>query len=181
MSLDEFISGLRLSPIYKSVYHFTDVKNLPGIRQHGILSKLQLERHLLNVPMPGGDIESRNSDKALGNYDSVSISLTPNHPMAHSCREDGRQTDQVYIPIDPDVLRGPGVVLCLGMANSPLTQRLPLEEGLVHINFEVIYTRHGQPFSEIRHIVENFRKYEVLIPKSIDTRYLGQEFKPKSK
>ena len=179
MSLDEFIANLITSPIYKSLYHFTDRENLPGIRTHGILSKQKLEHLSVNVPKPGGDSESRNSDKSLGNYDFVSVCLTPSHPMAHACRGDGRHPDQIYIPINPIVLKAPGVILCLGMANSASTKRMPFEAGLPHINYEVIYTKHGRPFSEVRGVVENFRKYEVLIPKSVDTEFLGTEFKPR--
>jgi hypothetical protein len=181
MEIRDFISRLKKEGIYKYVYHFTDYSNLAGITKHGLLCKARLDELGMTPEFTGGDAESLASDMRLGNNRYVSLSLSPQHPMAHDCRLDGRHPDQIIIPIDPEVLLTPESKICLGLANSSATPRFPLAQGLGFIDFDVFYTKHNKSFSEVKEIVLQIRKFEVLIPDGIAPNYLGPFFRPKVK
>jgi hypothetical protein len=68
MDLDKFIADtLAKSPQHQQFYHFTDRKNLPLIREHGLLSTNELRRRgLFPSVKTGGDAIGLQSDTAKG-------------------------------------------------------------------------------------------------------------------
>src|SRR5579884_212127 len=67
----------------KALYHFTSVENLPSICQtQALCSKQTLEgKRLWPPPSTGGKGPSHSLDRYKGNWDKVSLSLTPHTPM----------------------------------------------------------------------------------------------------
>ena len=63
-SIDEIVKFLKDHG--HTFFHFTDRKNLPGIRQHGILSMHQVRAMGLQVPATGGNQWSLDADAASG-------------------------------------------------------------------------------------------------------------------
>ena len=102
MNLDTFLTTtLGISTQHRRFYHFTDRKNLPLIRQHGLLSTQELKRRDLFANIKtGGDSISLQSDAAKGTDAYVCLCFTRSHPMAHVAMNDERKLDPVYLEID---------------------------------------------------------------------------------
>jgi hypothetical protein len=85
-----------------TLYHFTNVENLPSICQMGALySKQDLEeRGLLSTIVTGGDPLSHSLDRTRSNWDKVSLSFTPYIPMAYNTK---RSQHLCFFQINPEV------------------------------------------------------------------------------
>jgi hypothetical protein len=120
MDLDTFLAEtLAKSPQHLKFYHFTDRKNLPLVRQHGLLSTSELRsRDLFGNVKTGGDAVSLQSDTAKGTDGYVCLCFTRSHPMAHVAMHDERELDPVYLEIDPKVIKLPKVMI----TNAPSNQ-----------------------------------------------------------
>ena len=164
---------------YKTLYHFTDKANLNLIREHGLLSKQQLTDRCVTPQFFGGDEQSHKSDLRNGIFDYVSLSFVPNHPMAYTCRQDGRHPDQVIIPIDPSVILKEETKISMCLANAKDAKIIPLAEGLDNLDTEIWRNNHGLKFTEIADRVTKGTKVEVLIHQQIEPNFLGYEFKPR--
>lgn len=69
-------------------YHFTDVSNLKSIKeQGGLLSWYYCEKHNIDIPVAGGDTDSRSLDKQHNLHDYVRLSFCDDHPMAYHVRK----------------------------------------------------------------------------------------------
>ncbi|MEL7152159.1 MAG: DarT ssDNA thymidine ADP-ribosyltransferase family protein [Pseudomonadota bacterium] len=168
----ELIAAIKNGYRTRSLFHFTDEANLKSIRQHGLLSKAELDARGIVPVNPGGDDASRQSDTKEGIYDDVRLSLVRKHSMAYICKRDERQTDQIVFSVDPVVMSLPNVRMSLGMANSSANPKIPLQDAVGFVDVDVMYTNHGRDWSEIRDTVKRNQKYEVLIPKVVEPRFL---------
>ncbi len=65
--------GMRNGHIYRTLYHFTDRRNLDLVREHGLLSKAELARRGLNSLAPGGNEWSIDADAAKGLTNYVNL------------------------------------------------------------------------------------------------------------
>jgi len=86
----------------QSLWHFTDIRNLPLIKKlNGLRSKEFLEkRGYLTRVYCGGNELSHNLDRELGNWDKVSLNFTPHTPMAYHIK---KEKHLVFIEIDISV------------------------------------------------------------------------------
>lgn len=101
----------RLKRIY-ALYHFTDRRNLPLIREHGGLYPLaKLRKKNIEVPAPGGNQWSHDADEIKGMDEYVHLCFCNNHPMEHVARQAGHigQSSCRFIPM-----------LCSGAASNLL-------------------------------------------------------------
>lgn len=178
MTVDEFIRLIAASSRYKFLYHFTDSTNLELIKKNGLLSKAAQEAKMISCPRPGGDKQSRFSDRVKGVFDDVSLGMTNNHPMAYVARQQLRQADQYYLCISTEVLRLPGVRVANGMANAKNTLIKPLSAGLAGLDLEVIYRKLNWS-EEVKQRLNTARKYEILVPKMISPIYILRKEKVK--
>src|SRR5260370_21885102 len=107
MDLDQFLAEtLGKSTQHQKFYHFTDRKNLPLVRQHGLLSTSELRRRgFLESVKTGGDANSLQSDSAKGTDAYVCLCFTRNNPMAHVAMNDERKLDPVYLEIAPNLIK----------------------------------------------------------------------------
>lgn len=162
---------------YKTLYHFTDKSNWASIAANGILSKQQLEALGIEPDHAGGDDESRKSDKLNGLYDFVSLSFTPQSPMAYTCRTDGRQPNQIMISVCPSVLTIDTTLICPEMANTSGAAFHAANDFVGELDYEVWLADHGKPFHEIKDRVDKMKKVEVLVKTSVQPQKILDHWK----
>lgn len=85
------------------LYHFTDPRNIPSIRRHGLLSWTQLKT-LGKCHFPASNKLSRNLDTQKGLQNYVRLCLHPNHPMAFRALMDWRIRDVVWLTVSDAVI-----------------------------------------------------------------------------
>lgn len=147
------------------LYHFTDVRNVPLIREHGGLFPLaELRRRRIEIPAPGGNEWSHvaNGMKRMDEY--VHLCFRPNHPMEFRAREDGRIIESRFLQVHPEVLHWKGVLFSPDVSNKSGVERYPIEEALEMIDYEVLYARTDWRNPEIRRRLQQAEKCEVLVP-----------------
>ncbi len=155
------------------LYHFTDRRNLPVIKEMGGLFPLaQLDQKQVKVPAPGGNEWSRDADalKGMGNY--VHLCFRNNHPMEFVARQDGRITDTIFLQIHPSVMQFDGVRFTNDVANKAGVESVPIANADALIDFEVLYTRTDWRDPAIKTRLSNAEKYEVLVPHIIPLAYI---------
>ncbi|MNS63896.1 hypothetical protein D3C72_970030 [compost metagenome] len=173
MNLAEFIDviGSRNS-LHKCFYHFTDSRNLPGIREHGLLSMAELRRRSVVPPAPGGNQWSWEADVRSGMDGYVHLCFFDNHPMEWRAKQEGRIGDSLFLKVDPSVIQLDGVLISEHVSNKADAIIKPAAEALDEIDLEVIYTRTDWRSEEIKERMKVARVYEVLIPTKVDARML---------
>jgi hypothetical protein len=147
------------------LYHFTDVRNVPLIREHGGLFPLaELRRRRIEIPAPGGNEWSHvaNGMKRMDEY--VHLCFRPNHPMEFRAREDGRIIESRFLQVHPEVLHWKGVLFSPDVSNKSGVEPYPIEEALEMIDYEVLYARTDWSNPEIRRRLQQAEKCEVLVP-----------------
>ena len=93
-----------LGKLKSSFYHFTDVRNLPSIRNHGILS-MRAMRQMGSLPTaPGGNAWSQDADIGSGMDGYVHLCFFDEHPMEWLAKQDGRIERSVFLEISPEIL-----------------------------------------------------------------------------
>lgn len=93
-----------------SFFHFTDTRNLPSIRQHGLLSMRKLREKEILVA-PGGNDWSLTADRHSGMDRYVHLCFFREHPMEWLATQDGRINDSRFLKIKPGVLQTPGALI----------------------------------------------------------------------
>jgi hypothetical protein len=174
MHLDQFLAEtLGKSTQHQKFYHFTDKKNLPLIRGHGLLSTGELRRRgLLPSVKTGGDANSLNSDSAKGTDAYVCLCLTRSHPMAHVAMMDERKLDPVYLEIDPQVIKLPNVMITNAPSNQTGVVRVAAATALDGLDLDVIYKRTDWSNAEVQARLQAAEKYEILIPGSLAKQHI---------
>ena len=88
------------APQPRTLYHFTDSRNVASIRQHGLLSLAALHDRGIAVAACGGDEDSRRVDARLGLDRFVHLSIMDQHPMEKIARDRGSIVAARYLRID---------------------------------------------------------------------------------
>ena len=150
------------------LYHFTDRRNLPLIREHGgLYSADELVNRKIEVPAPGGNDWSRDADGIKGMDKYVHLCFRNTHPMEYVARQDGRISDTIYLQIHADVLLWDGVRFTGDVSNKAGVQLHTIEEAKKIIDFEVLYTRTDWRNADIQKRLQQAEKYEILVPTKI--------------
>jgi hypothetical protein len=152
-----------------ALYHFTSVENLASIcQQRALLSKAELEsRGLSRPPVPGGNELSLKLDREQGNWDKVSLSLTPHTPMAYRRK---RETHICFFVIPIEVAARAGVIFTDSNAASRHQRRGEGLPGINLINFSAI---RSLPRPGDREGWFNPVQAEVLVRTGISLPFLG--------
>ncbi len=101
------------------LYHFTDSRNLPSIRERGgLFSWLQCRRRGINIAAPGGDYTSRRLDVRNGLEDYVRLSFNAAPPMMFRALREGRICDVEVLRVDPSVVYLAGTLFSDANANA---------------------------------------------------------------
>jgi hypothetical protein len=150
------------------LYHFTDRRNLPLIRELGGLYPLaKLRKKNIEVPAPGGNDWSQDADCMKGMDKYVHLCFRNNHPMEYLARQAGRIADTIFLQIHPEVLLWDGVKFTNDVSNKSGVEAHTIEEATEMIDFEVLYTRTDWRDPEVLARLQQAEKYEILVPKKI--------------
>lgn len=155
-------------------FHFTDERNLPIIRASRAIFCLDVIR-AMNIPVAafGGDAGSQASDKRNGMDKYVHLCMFNQNPMEYRARQDGRIRTSKFLEIDREVLRDrPGVMFTPGMSNKTGVTTMTVSEAIEQLDFNAVCNRMNlDDGNQLRRVLEA-RKYEVLIPHSIEERFI---------
>lgn len=133
----EILARLRKERI-QSLYHFTCVENLPGIRNaNALCSKAVLQEiGLWPPPEPGGNTLSHSLDQHNDNWDRISLNFTPRTPMTYHKKQ---ARHLCFFEIDPAVATRSGVMFTNKNAASTTDQkRAEGLAGLDLVNFNAV-------------------------------------------
>lgn len=152
----------------QSLWHFTDIRNLPLIKKfNGLRSKEFLEnRGYLTKVYCGGNELSHNLDRELGNWDKISLNFTPYTPMAYHIK---KEKHLVFIEIDISVATFEGVFFtdCNATRLRNGQKREKGVKGLRNVRFEHIQSK-PKPYDQDW---VKFVQAEVLVPHHIPVEY----------
>jgi hypothetical protein len=159
------------------LYHFTDVGNLPSIKQLGGLYSTAILR-LMGIEgfRPGGNELSLQLDQATGMDQYVHLCFKPNHPMAHIAKNEGRIERPVFLLVDPSVLKIPGVRYSAGVAIKTGVHICDIDEAKDIIDYEILYTWKDWSVPEIQARRQAAEKCEILVPDHVPMKYLERYF-----
>lgn len=146
-----------------SFYHFTDTRNLPSIKQHGLLSTAEIRRREI-AAITGGNEWSLDADKLKGMDAYVHLCFFDEHPMEFMARNAGRIEKSRFLTIKPEVLLIPGSKISKDVSNKANASYGDPEEYIEQIDLEVIYTRTDWKDKSIQERRRSAKKCEVLIP-----------------
>ncbi|GHC64179.1 DarT ssDNA thymidine ADP-ribosyltransferase family protein [Limoniibacter endophyticus] len=156
------------------LYHFTDKKNLPLIRElGGLLPRAELEKRDIKIPAPGGNEWSISADgwKNMDKY--VHLCFRKNHPMEYVAKQDSRISQSVFLEIKRDVLSIPGVLFTNDVANKNGVEAVSIDQANSMVDFEVLYTKTDWSDPAIKARLAQAEKYEVLVPAIIPLNLIG--------
>jgi hypothetical protein len=160
------------------LYHFTDRRNLPSIRENGgIYSLAQLAELEVDIAASGGDENSQHSDRSNGMDGHVHLCLRDEHPMEYRARTAGRIESSIFISVSNKVLELDGVRFVPGMSNTTGIETYPLEEAvrdghLDELHVDALYTRTDWSVAENYNRRVRAEKFEIIVPDFIPLELL---------
>jgi hypothetical protein len=150
------------------VFHFTDARNIPLIRQHGgLFSLAELRRRGIEPAATGGNDWSHEADARVGMDEYVHLCLFNEHPMEFRARQDGRIRSSKFLQIQPAVLHCDGIRFTQDVSNKAGVRLLTLEEAAQTLDFSVVYDRTDWRDPKIQERRQLAKKYELLVPSHI--------------
>jgi hypothetical protein len=159
------IDPLRRIPV---LYHFTDRRNLPHIREHGGLYPMAtLREKKIEVPAPGGNEWSREADGKKGMDEYVHLCFRPVHPMEYVARQAGHIGDTIFLQIHPDVLLWEGVKFTPDVSNKAGVEVHTMDQARTMIDYEVLYAWTNWKEGAIKERLLQAEKCEILVPTRI--------------
>lgn len=173
MELDQFIKCVvQPSCQQKVFFHFTDERNLPSIRKHGLLSTQRLRQRNIDIPAPGGNQWSMDADQQSGMDAYVHLCFKTGHPMEYPAINEGRIEQIFYLRVDPSVIKLPEAMITNDVSNkrgvSPQSANRMLDE----IDLEVLYERTNWNDPVIQERLKAAEKFELLIPDHVPVAYI---------
>lgn len=147
-----------------SFFHFTDRRNLPAIRQSGLLSMRAQREKGQTAVVPGGNQWSIDADRRSGMDAYVHLCFFSEHPMEWVARKEGRIGETVFLKIAPQALLTPGTMIVDTVSNRAGANPRPAEEIIKSLDLKVIYTRTDWKDPEVQERLKIAKKYEILVP-----------------
>lgn len=148
------------------LYHFTDVTNLPQIRETGGIFSTAKLRELSITHHAGGDDLSLDLDVRSGMDRYVHLCFTGDHPMAHRVKERNSEAKLHYLKINRAILYQEGVLFSTGVGYAQGVETVPIEEAVERemIDFTVLYSYMwwGDPTVQARRRAAEL--CEILVP-----------------
>ena len=156
------------------LYHFTDVANLPKIREFdGLLATAHL-RAAGEEFCAGGDEDSLSLDARCGMDRYVHLCFQQRHPLAGRIKERKPEANLIYLEIDRAILHQPGVLFATGVgyANDARTVTLAeaCEENL--IDFQALYTWTDWRNPEVQAKRRAAELCEILVPDYVPMTFI---------
>lgn len=157
----------------KNLYHFTDVRNINSIKQHGLLSWRELQARGIIPPAPGANELSHDLDVALDLDQYVHLCLWSEHPMEWRARQDGRILQSTFLKISTEVLNLPGLLFAADVANKTGVELLDFDAAVQMLDFEAVYRYLDWKDPEVKARVQASRRYEVLVPDRVPAQMIS--------
>jgi|SRR5579864_5257600 len=160
------------------LYHFTDTRNLPKIKElGGLYSRHKLKKMGVGDYHTGGNQWSLDADELVGMEKYVHLCLRTNHPMEHVARMDGRIERTAWLYIDAaSVFKHEGVLYSYGVSNKSDMKIVPIQKAAKDIDFQVLYTRTDWHDPEIKARLDHAELCEILVPKHVPLKYFEKYF-----
>lgn len=153
-------------------YHFTDTRNLPLIKEGGLLST-RSQRNMQRVAIaPGGNDWSLDADRRSGMDAYVHLCFFADHPMEWIARQQGRIANSLFLKVSPEVLRTPGAMIVDVVSNRADAVPRPAEEMIRNLDLKVIYTRTDWKDPAVQERLKAAKKCEILIPDRIPPHFI---------
>jgi hypothetical protein len=150
------------------LYHFTDVRNLPLIRElGGLYPWAELNKMGQTVPVPGGNEWSHDADAQRGLDGYVHLCFRENHPMEYQARQEGRLGTSIFLEIDPIILKDSGVLYTPDVSNKAGVESHPIANADQMLDFEVLYDWTDWKDPKVKERLRQAQKCEVLVPRLI--------------
>lgn len=156
----------------RSLWHFTDHRNLVSIQAHGLLRTAELRRRGI-ATVTGGDEASLGIDTYKSFDEYVRCGFLRNHPMAHVAEQAGRIEQVRHLRVSPAVMLVPGVLISDKVATANDATVKAAEEMISGLDFEVMYQRTDWRVPEIQARRSAAEKLEILIPIDIAAEHLS--------
>ena len=170
--MEQFRHAIATSGRYTHLFHFTDRRNLPGIREHGLLSLDRLRKSGIVPAAPGGNDWSHDADQRLGLHRYVHLCLMNQHPMEYVAKQEGRIEESVFLEVASVVLDLPGVLFSCDVSNKAGVETHPLARIDDFIDLEVVYQRTDGKLPDVQRRLQSMRKFEILVPDHVPARLL---------
>ncbi|MGC2526692.1 MAG: DarT ssDNA thymidine ADP-ribosyltransferase family protein [Candidatus Acidiferrum sp.] len=156
------------------LYHFTDVRNLPTIKElDGIYSTAKL-REMAAGFKAGGDEQSLQLDLRSGMDQYVHLCFDLRHPMESYIKSRDREANLVYLKIDRAILYQDGVRFSTGVAYAQGVQTFTIEEAQDGnmIDYQVLYTfmPWGDPVVKPRRRAAEL--CEIFVPDYVSMKFI---------
>ncbi|MCS6887469.1 MAG: DarT ssDNA thymidine ADP-ribosyltransferase family protein [Chloroflexus sp.] len=171
-------------PNIRSLFYITHLDNLPSIVQHGILSHAQVEaRGLSPTPIYDANIVSRRRERQAPDgrslWEFANLYFQARNPMLYRVIGEKGKQHVVIIGIDPSVMELPGCLIAAGNAASPLSEIVPVAEGLPKIAalWKVINSEWWRQADGSKRVM----MAECLVPDIISPTYLQTIYTPNHK
>jgi hypothetical protein len=151
------------------VYHFTDIQNLPLIREHGGLYSIEgLKKRGITPPRPGGNDWSQEADEFKGLHKYVHLCLASKHPMEYRAVEEGRIGPTRFLCVDAEVLYRDGVLFSPDVSNKSGVEPVAMGDAVELIDLEILKTRTAWNDPAIQERLQRAEKSEILVPNFIE-------------
>ncbi len=150
----------------RSLYHFTDNRNLDSIREHGLLAYRELIKRGVEIPAPGGNEWSHDADNRRGLDRSVHLSFLDQHPMCFVAQQDKRIDKVTILEISPEALLIPGVKFTLDTSNKCGVRLVNFKEWYDGFDFEVAFEFEGMKWGDpdVQKRRQKACRSEILVP-----------------
>jgi hypothetical protein len=162
MTIGDLITTVERSS-RRGFFHFTDTRNIPSIRTHGLLSLKRLQDEGLK-PITGGNDWSLDADRRRGLDGYVHLCFHRSHQMEYAARERGGIDKSVFLRVAPEVLRIKGVLMSLDVSNQSGVKCLPPDDAIPQLDLDVLYKKLDWRDIEIRKRLKAAQRYEILVP-----------------
>ncbi|MEZ5404103.1 MAG: DarT ssDNA thymidine ADP-ribosyltransferase family protein [Bryobacteraceae bacterium] len=156
------------------LYHFTDVVNMPKIRElEGLFSTARL-REMEQEFCAGGDQDSLGLDARWGMDQYVHLCWAQGHPMAGKIAQRKPDARLFYLKIDRAVLYAPGVKFATGVVYATGTEIVDLAEAVERnlIDFHALYNWTDWRDPQAQAARRAAELCEILVPDYIPLSYI---------
>src|ERR1700676_2994866 len=157
------------------LYHFTDIRNLPLIRElKGILCTANLRKKGHEF-FAGGNDWSLKQDQRFGMDEYVHLCWATKHSMEWHIRQRDANIRLYYLRIDRSILYEPNVRFSPGVANAVGMPTYSVEEAVKGkmIDYDALYANIGslrEAGPQARR--QKAEKSEILVPKRVAIKFI---------
>jgi hypothetical protein len=169
MTLEELVERIQQRKAF--VYHFTEVRNLPSIREHGLLAMAEIRRRSL-ATIPGGNEWSLDADRRVGMDEYVHLCFMKDHPMEYYAKKEGRVVNIRYLQVDPSIILHEGALIADQVSNKRGARPESARVMFSKIDWKVLYDKADWRDPKIQARLKIAKVCELLIPAVVPVEFI---------